>query len=440
MVSRQPIDPNRPSDATRRLAASLLVQLGLALPISALTACGTGASGTEEEGGVTTNPSSSSAEDPSTTGETSGQPMTETSESSDATSGDESPSTDTDTETSEGPYFDIGQVPDVFVPDESCAYAEADVGPEVVEAYPDCDPLSGSIVTEICTDLMEGLTCEEQCVEPDGLCIEPSLCGDPWAFWPVVDVCGPIEREGMCCNIVTLEILVPGRPFVVDGRPRLPALIGEPGPALAHHWAALARAELASVASFARFVAQLQAVGAPASLVREAIAAAGDEVRHASSCLALARRFGDSRLELGPTAVASAKSSETPSLASVLRSVILEGCINETLAAHEAARLAELASDPRVRRTLKTIAADEARHAGLAWRFAAWAIASSPDLASLADELLNNALTQPDTPVEASEVGAIEFGWASAQTREGWRRVGLAMLIEPCARALRHAC
>jgi hypothetical protein len=51
-----------------------------------------------------------------------------------------------------------------------------------------------------------------------------------------------------------------------------------------------------------------------------------------------------------------------------------EGCVGETLGAILAREQLAVARDPAVVRILRRIAADEARHAELAWRFARWAV------------------------------------------------------------------
>ena len=56
-------------------------------------------------------------------------------------------------------------------------------------------------------------------------------------------------------------------------------------------------------------------------------------------------------------------------------SAVKEGCVGETLAALQAGEQLAAATDPAVRAALATIAADEARHAELAWRTVAWAVA-----------------------------------------------------------------
>ena len=61
-------------------------------------------------------------------------------------------------------------------------------------------------------------------------------------------------------------------------------------------------------------------------------------------------------------------------LASIAARAVREGCINETLAAVQAAEQLARAEDPAVRAALAKIAEDEARHAALAWRTVAWAL------------------------------------------------------------------
>ena len=61
-----------------------------------------------------------------------------------------------------------------------------------------------------------------------------------------------------------------------------------------------------------------------------------------------------------------------PTLRALLEDDAIEGCVGETWGALLAAWQAARAADPRVRRTLRRIAADEARHAALAWEILRW--------------------------------------------------------------------
>jgi hypothetical protein len=58
--------------------------------------------------------------------------------------------------------------------------------------------------------------------------------------------------------------------------------------------------------------------------------------------------------------------------------------VGETVAAAEAAEACEHARDSGVRQILATIAADERRHAELAWRFVGWAIRKDDRLHAVA--------------------------------------------------------
>jgi hypothetical protein len=137
-------------------------------------------------------------------------------------------------------------------------------------------------------------------------------------------------------------------------------------------WANDAAMEHASIASFARFVLDLLSVGAQHELVGDAQAAMRDEIEHARACFAIAsayagRALGPGRLDVSGTTTA-------PSLADAAAAAVLEGCIGETLSAALAHERASGAKDDATRRTLTTIAEDEARHAELAWRFVGWAL------------------------------------------------------------------
>src|SRR5690606_21383764 len=106
-----------------------------------------------------------------------------------------------------------------------------------------------------------------------------------------------------------------GRPFVGEAGPvRAPAtarddwrtLLAAPPvepalrPRLAAYWARIAGDEHASVASFARFILDLLAVGAPPELVLGAQQALADEVEHARIGYALASLYEGTGVGPGP--------------------------------------------------------------------------------------------------------------------------------------------
>jgi hypothetical protein len=202
--------------------------------------------------------------------------------------------------------------------------------------------------------------------------------------------------------------------------------------------------EHASIAAFARFSLQLLALGAPPDLVAAAAAAMADETRHAELCFELASRYGARDCGPGPLALEGA--FEAVDLGSIVELVLEEGCIGETSAALEARWAAEAASEPPVREVLERIAADEERHAALAFRFVAWALARNPSLLprvqarlrTLAIEQPHCAAVEPPHPL-AAELAA--HGVLSAEAHLAARMAALHDIVpsvltafEPAAR------
>jgi len=132
------------------------------------------------------------------------------------------------------------------------------------------------------------------------------------------------------------------------------------------YFASMAHLESASVRAFRDLERWLRAFDAPARLTRAANDAATDERRHARAASRLARRFG------GSPPRPRVRRVPQPSLVELLEDDAVEGCIGETFGALLATWQAERASDPRIRRTLRRIAADETQHAALAWEILAW--------------------------------------------------------------------
>ncbi|MDC0666424.1 ferritin-like domain-containing protein [Nannocystis radixulma] len=220
---------------------------------------------------------------------------------------------------------------------------------------------------------------------------------------------GPTLVDSNCCYHV--DVTAPahpdcgpvGRPFVVDGEVRVAAVgpgeRGWTGPAvrsvaaaggetspdlagldeatrarLGRLWAGDAAFEHASVASFGKLALELLAFGAPAELLRATHEAALDEVRHAQIGFALASRYLGAPIGPGPLPEARAFTGAT-SLAELAAAAVREGCFGETLAAAVAAAQHAGASDRAVRAALAAIAEEESRHAELAFKVVAWAIA-----------------------------------------------------------------
>jgi rubrerythrin len=325
---------------------------------------------------------------------------------SEASSGMMDSSESDESESNDAGKLDVAPVDDM--PAGLCSVLQL-AEDQLAATYPDCEindvPL-GANYYEVCIDPPADDDCSSIC-PPEMLCTGMELCvAAPW-----YGLCGPYQTNGMCCLVVADdEPPVPGRPFLVAGAARLASVADSPCDRVAAHWLEVARGEHASIAAFARFVAVLQKFGAPARLIADAIAAAADEVRHAEQTLALAANSCGRQLEFGPLAVTDAM-RDTDDLAAALRAAVLEGCIEETLAAHEAACMAANAEEPHVASVLERIAADEARHATLAWRFVEWAVWQRPQLRSV----------------------VVEAFASIAEPRAYWRRVGLREVVVPCA-------
>ena len=185
------------------------------------------------------------------------------------------------------------------------------------------------------------------------------------------------------------------------------------------HLADVARLEAASVIAFERLAAELAAWRAPEALVRRAEQAAADEVRHAARMQALAEARG-----ARPSAVEVAPSAPRSLVAFAIENAV-EGCVRETYGVVDAAFRAHRAPTAELRAVYAEIAADEARHAGLAWDVAAWLQGrlTPPERTAVqeamgaAQDELERALSEPCHPSLAEQLGAPNDTEAVAMAR-----------------------
>jgi hypothetical protein len=207
---------------------------------------------------------------------------------------------------------------------------------------------------------------------------------------------------------------------------------------LAQRWAADAALEHASVASFARFVLDLLALGAPASMVRDAQEAMRNEIAHAERCYALASRHAGRAIGPGPLPIAGV--AVGGSRVEIARRALEEGCVGETIAAVLAERTLAVTSDPEAREVLEVIARDEAAHAALAFRFVAWAAEDGAVRSELARTLpstiaaaqaalADHAVTEVDATLEA-------HGQPGGALRARAAREALNEVVLPCLAAI----
>ncbi|KIG19542.1 putative lipoprotein [Enhygromyxa salina] len=251
--------------------------------------------------------------------------------------------------------------------------------------------------------------------------------------------------EADACCYTWMEQCPGGRPLLDDrGQPQLAELVelGQAGQAdtrdelptelrqrLAQAWLADALIEHASIASFLRVRAELEAVGAPDQLLAACERAAVDEQRHAARCFELAARYG--------RACAPASSPQlAPRDGGLIRVAIdtfIEGCVGETVAAAGAQRAARGCTDPAVAQVLAEIADDESEHAALAWRTLAWAIAKHGAPVLLAVREVSEQL-RPTGPIPTADPHAqalAEHGRLDPRAQAQLRHATWATIIDP---------
>jgi hypothetical protein len=230
--------------------------------------------------------------------------------------------------------------------------------------------------------------CEYRVDLPCGLPPFVTTLFPPNCVMPEVDctqICtGPADPALQCevangfgCDVDAQAFVAPdGAPIVVEcdkctGAGRRPAGLVRVRPRravgdLGAFFAGVAHLEAASVHAFATLADELRAHGAPAELVRAARRSARDEVRHARVMGRIARRHGS---EPPPVRVARPRRR---SFAAIAIDNAVEGCVRETFGALLATWQATHAEDERIARAMSRIAADETRHAALAWAIARW--------------------------------------------------------------------
>ena len=290
---------------------------------------------------------------------------------------------------------------------------------------------------------------------PEG-CPDPSLVQDGCCNPGV----GVAQLVGETCCYVHCNSACCGRPLEVDGERRVAALSarrdwllpervsaavhldGRARRALAAAWREDARDEHAAIASFQRFGLDLLSVGAPPELVADATRAVMDEIGHARFAFQLASDL-DGALE-GPGALDCTGLVVSADLTAAAVAAAREGCVGETLAAVVLGAAARGCPDKALSQQLQSIADDEARHAELAWRFVAWAVATGGDevRAAVTHTFAHELAAGPGTdPREALLDGVTDAeralaGRLSRRDSETLRRRTLAEIVAPSVQEL----
>jgi hypothetical protein len=209
--------------------------------------------------------------------------------------------------------------------------------------------------------------------------------------------------------------------------------------ALHRAWLDDALQEHASVAAFSRFTLQLLAVGAPPELIVAAQRASLDEIAHARACFGLAQRYGG--CSVGPSSLDVHDALGRTSLVSLAELTAQEGCAGETLGAALAAEQLALAEDREVVAILRKIAADELRHAELAWRFARWAVARGGEPVWRAVERAVRDAVAETRRIPMRDYGVDDAAWnahgrlSCLQAHRAHERA-IVEVVDPCLSAL----
>lgn len=235
----------------------------------------------------------------------------------------------------------------------------------------------------------------DACHELCAMALERAREGVPPAF-----VCDVEFRGDVVAMAVSYQFATGGPLCPVEGR-------RPDGLASVHRWNATSAAgawlaqaawlEAASVHAFVRLAHELERHGAPRALIRGALAAVRDELRHTAMMTRLATRYGAT---VPPPEVAAF--AERPLEQLAIENAV-EGCVRETWGAVLALWQSHTARDPEVRAALRTIAGDEIRHAALAWAIDRWAAplladAARARLAAARDAAARELLDGDGTP------------------------------------------
>ena len=202
---------------------------------------------------------------------------------------------------------------------------------------------------------------------------DPALCGfDPTSHAGTPDECRKLcgHASVTACwyfaGSSTTAPYVECGGFCTGRRPEGLGPCAARGEAIGRWLARDAVLEAASVEAFRTLRAELRAHRAPTRLLNAASRAKRDEVRHARTTRALARRYG------GASARPTIAAPRPRSLEAIATENAIEGCVRETFGALLAMHRATHADDAVMRAEMRRIARDETRHAALAWAIARW--------------------------------------------------------------------
>jgi len=317
--------------------------------------------------------------------------------------------------------------------DSFCIEADCETGDDCdsgecgMSSYDDgCGPM----VRLTCRTDEDDCRSDDDCTDSANQCVTPYWSEEVW-------VCA-----GYDCAI--------GRPLVVDdsghqgivadievsqGRVLpIAGLDGETRASLAAWWAHVAQMEHASVASFARVTLELMSLGAPPDLLADVQTAAADEIVHARLAFEQASRFAG--VTLGPAPLATAGVFPRVGAEAVLKGLIAEACVGETVGVAEARVARAGCRDAALIGVFSQIIDDETRHASLAWRTLQWLLERNPELVHMAEDAFTEAISAVLSSGELAVPDRPEWGLLGSRQRTQAREDAVLQVVLPCAQAL----
>jgi hypothetical protein len=149
--------------------------------------------------------------------------------------------------------------------------------------------------------------------------------------------------------------------------------------------------------------------------VASALEAANDEIRHTKLCSSLAGGFSGTSIAIDLLSPPPPSGLDrTAELSRLAVESLVDGCLGEGAAALRAKRQHDASVDLMSRAALGTIARDEARHANLGLRVAAYCLAiGKKPVRDALEEALDHALTSPrdsENAPQRSDIDAHAWG------------------------------
>lgn len=145
--------------------------------------------------------------------------------------------------------------------------------------------------------------------------------------------------------------------------------------AVAKTWLYREKIEREAAADFSQLARQLEALGAPPTIVSLAGQAQQDEFRHAALCRAIVERLapGLEPLYVEPTMAMgpSLGSGLTPAQSALYASIALS-CVTETLSTALLVEMRAATNDEQIHATIHGILKDEINHSRIGWAHLAW--------------------------------------------------------------------